>query len=83
MAPESHKPHGYNIIIDQKHHVWQQQFITGLQLKNLAGVAPATYSVWMQVPGAEDPEIADGQQVDLGKLGTEKFFTGKKQTTEG
>ena len=80
---QGHKPHVFEIIVDRKHHNWPEQYITGLQLKRLAGVDPATYSVWMQVPGKDDPEIADNERVDLAKPGVEKFFTGKKQTTEG
>ena len=83
METDAHKPHGYKIIVDHTQHTWPEQFITGLQLKTLAGVDPTTYSVYMQVPGPNDPEIADGQPVDLSKPSTEKFFTGKKHTTEG
>jgi len=33
--------------------------------------------------GPNDPEIGDNQKVDISQPGTEKFFTGKKTTTEG
>jgi len=72
----------YKLIIDQKPHEWAEQFITGAQIKGLAGVDPS-YGVWQQVPGPNDPEIGDQQKVDLSQPGTERFFTGKKTTTEG
>jgi hypothetical protein len=72
----------YKIIIDQKPHEWGEQFITGLEIKKLAGVDPS-YGVWQQLPGPNDPEVSDTQKVDLSQPGTEKFFTGKKTTTEG
>jgi hypothetical protein len=80
---QQHEHHDFKFIIDHKHHTWPQQFITGLELKKIAGVDAATYSVWQQLKGAEDPEIADDGKADLGPPGTEKFFTGKKHTTEG
>jgi hypothetical protein len=35
------------------------------------------------VPGPEDELIDDDKKVDLSRPGVEKFFTGKKTTTEG
>jgi hypothetical protein len=72
----------YKIFIDQKPHEWPEQFITGLQIKKLAGV-DQSYGVWQQLPGPDDPEIGDNQKVDVSRPGTEHFFTGKKTTTEG
>lgn len=73
----------FKLIVDHKQKTWPEQFITGKQLKDLAGVDPDAYSVWQEVPGPEDPEIQNDQKADLGGHGVEKFFTGKKQTTEG
>lgn len=72
----------YRILVDQKPHDWPDQFITGREIKTLAGV-DQSYGVWMQLPGPNDPEIADDEKVDLGEPGRERFFTGKKTTTEG
>lgn len=79
---EAKGPTTYKLIVDQKLHEWPEQFITGAQIKKLAGVDPS-YGVWQQLPGPNDPEIADNQSVDLARAGTEHFFTGKKATTEG
>ena len=57
--------------------------ISGMTLKKLAGVDPATYGVWLEVRGAEDRPIGDTEMVDLSAAGVERFFTGIKQTTEG
>ena len=73
----------HKLIVDQHPFTWPEATITGAQIKALAGVDPS-YGVWQEVPGGKiDPEIADNQSVDLSKPGTEKFFTAKKQTTEG
>ena len=75
--------HGYEIIVDRKPHKWPEAHISGAEIKELAGVDQTTYDAWQDVPGPEDLLIADNQKVDLRKPGTEKFFTGKKTTTEG
>lgn len=72
-----------HIFIDRKKYDWDQPTITGLQIKNLAGVDVATYNVWQDVAGPEDIPIADNFSVDLTQPGVEKFFTGKKTSTEG
>ena len=72
----------YRLIVDQKPHEWPEQFITGLDIKKLAGV-DQSYGVWQQLPGPNDPEIGDNHRVDLSTPGEKRFFTGKKTTTEG
>jgi len=95
VEPKEHRPshegqahrhehhHPYHLIVDHHQHEWPAEFITGLDIKKLAKVDPATYSVWEIVHGpGEDIEIADHQRVDL--KGHEKsFITGKKHSTEG
>lgn len=77
------KEHKYKILIDQQPKEVEGQFITGAQIKALAGV-PANYGVWLKVNGpGEDEEILDNEEVDLGEPGREHFFTGSKTTTEG
>jgi hypothetical protein len=78
--PNKEKP--FHILVDQRPHEWQEPFITGVQIKQLAGV-DASYGVWLNLPGPEDPMIADDQAVDLRVPGVEKFFTGRRATTEG
>lgn len=74
---------GYQIIIDNRPHRWPDPSITGAQLKELAGVDAASFDVWQDVPGPEDVPVGDTDAVDLAKPGAERFFTGKKTTTEG
>ena len=72
-----------HIFIDRKKYDWDQPTITGLQIKKLAGVDVDNYNVWQDVPGPEDIPVADDFEVDLTTPGVEKFFTGKKTSTEG
>lgn len=73
----------YKIIVDQKPHDWPKATITGLEIKSLAGVDRAAYDAWQDVRGPEDRLVKDDDQIDVTEKGTERFFTGKKTTTEG
>ncbi len=73
----------FRFVIDSRRFEWGAPIITGLKLKELAGVDPKSYGVWLEVRGAEDRPIADNESVDLQAPGVERFFTGKKTTTEG
>ena len=78
-----HRPKSFRIIVDHKPHDWPDEFISGAQIKQLAGVDPVTFGAWQDVPGPEDVPVDDNDKVDLRRPGAEKFFTGKKTTTEG
>lgn len=73
----------FKIIVDRKPRDWPEPVITGAQIKRLAGVDQATFDAWQDVPGPEDLLIADDRKVDLRPKEVERFFTGKKTTTEG
>jgi hypothetical protein len=81
--PDDKPEKPFHILVDQRPHQWPEQFITGAEIKRLAGVDSATYDAWQDIPGPEDVLIGDIDRVDLSKPGAERFFTGKKTTTEG
>jgi Multiubiquitin len=69
--------------LDGRKFEWPAPVISGRKLKDMAGVNPTTYEVWQEVRGADDRAIGDQALVSLEPKGTERFFTGKKTTTEG
>lgn len=73
----------FRFELDGRIFEWGATVISGLMLKRLAGVDPATYGVLLEVRGADDRPIADTELVDLSAAGVERFFTGIVQTTEG
>lgn len=73
----------FRFELDGRQFEWGATVISGITLKTLAGVDPATYGVWLEVRGAEDRPIGDDELVDLSAQGVERFFTGIVQTTEG
>lgn len=83
VATEAGRRPPYQIIVDRKPHDWPEPFITGSQIKRIAGVDQGTFDAWQDVPGPEDLLIADDMKIDLRPPQVERFFTGKKTTTEG
>ena len=73
----------YRFELDGRVIEWGKPVISGLVLKKLAGVDPATYGVWLEVRGGDDKPVEDSELIDLAPEGLERFFTGIVQTTEG
>jgi hypothetical protein len=73
----------FRFTLDGRRFEWGLPFITGLQLKKLAGVDPATYGVWLAQRVGDDRLIGNTEQVNLEAQGVERFFTGIDTTTEG
>lgn len=77
----------FDLIVNKQNKPWPDQFITGSNIKTLAG-SPADWVVNQTVPGpGEDPEIGDTQKVDLDHKaqphGIKKFTTRKPTTAPG
>lgn len=77
----------HSFIVNKEHTTWPHQFITGAEIKQVAG-SPTDWVVNQIVPGpGADPEIGDAQRADLSKdaepKGEKKFTTRKPTTTPG
>jgi len=77
----------FDLIVNKQNKPWGEQFITGSNIKTLAG-SPSDWVVNQTVPGpGEDPEIGDTQKVDLDHKaqpqGIKKFTTRKPTTAPG
>jgi hypothetical protein len=74
----------FKFTIDDRQLEWGKPSISGRVLKALAGVPPETYDVYLEVSGGgQDVLIRDGDLIDLGKPGIERFITLIRDTTEG
>lgn len=82
MAEHEKKEGHFRIIVDHQPYEWEKTTITGNEIKGLVGV-DKSYGVWQDLPGPNDPPVEDEQEVDLTAPGVERFFTGRKETTEG
>lgn len=65
----------FRLSIDGHRLEWGAALITGLKIKELAGVDIATHVVWLDVRGEDDLLIKDAESVDLQAPGIERFFT--------
>jgi hypothetical protein len=68
----------FRLQLDDQVFEWGAVHISGLTLKKLAGVEPATHEVWLDTQGVADREITDRELVDLSTPGVEKFYTRAK-----
>lgn len=73
----------YRFEIDGERIEWGAKLITGLRLKQIAGVDPVTYALWREVRRAEDQPVSDDDMIDLSEEGLERFFTVIEKTTAG
>lgn len=63
------------LIIDGKHYTWPKQYITGRQIKELAGMV-GDYEIFLSISGPwPDEKIEDGDKVDLARPGIEHFYS--------
>lgn len=79
--------HEFKLIVNKQEKTWDNEFITGAQIKKLAG-SPPDWVVNQIVPGpGGDPEIGDEQKVDLKESapppGIKRFTTRKPTTSPG
>ena len=86
MSSET-KSKEYKLIVNKKEQDWPNEFITGAEVKTLAGSA-SDWVVNLSVPGAgEDPEIGDTQKVNLSldaePKGVKRFTTRKPTSSPG
>lgn len=68
----------YLLNVDGARKEWGAPLISGLTVKKLAGIDPATHGLLLLVQGSEPREIPDQELVDLAKPGIEHFETFRK-----
>lgn len=64
---------GSPLILDGTHYEWQQQFITGADLRQLGNI-PEDFQVFLKYHG-KDELISNEERVDLLKPGMEHFYS--------
>lgn len=66
-----------HLMINEKNYKWEQQYITGAQVRQLGNI-PQSDKLFLKMKGnAESEQISDDTQIDLAKPGLEKFFSQK------
>jgi len=69
------KPTGFKVFVDGDKYEWDQNTITGSQLRGLASI-PENVLIFLAVPGQPDTEIGDDTVINLEEHhGPAKFST--------
>lgn len=65
----------FRFQLDDRIFEWGAPRISGLVLKQLAGVDPNTHKLWQDRPGGHDQPIGDSDLANLQASGVERFHT--------
>src|SRR5437763_2420668 len=78
MQKSNHSIGSLNLIIEGQEFEWPSQFITGAEIKKLAGLSPDSQLYLGAKEPWESEFISDTQKVDLARPEIEEFFVKKK-----
>jgi hypothetical protein len=77
------KGHRYRFLLDKTPHVTDESALTGRQILAFGGMNPDQYSLFEAKRGGKREPIGADETVDLTEHGIERFFTMKKEHTNG
>jgi hypothetical protein len=67
--------HVLHLIINEKNYKWEQQYITGAQVRQLGSI-PQSDKLFLAIKRPwEDEPITDETKIDLARPGIEKFYS--------
>ena len=66
----------YKLFVDSRQYEWGKQYISGTELRALAGIASGV-QVFLEEPGPEKPDrpVPPEASINLDEPGVEKFYT--------
>lgn len=77
--PGPHGPKGFHFTVDGKVFESKHPFITGAEIRQLAGL-PADAELYLDTPrGWQDHYVRNEDRIDLGKPGMERFISLRKK----
>lgn len=72
---QKNEEHVLHLIVNETSYKWEQQFITGAEVKQLGNI-PQSDKLFMAIKRPwEDEQISDESKVDLARPGIEKFYS--------
>lgn len=77
------KGHRYRFLLDKTPHVTDHAELTGRQILAFGGMNPDQYSLFQAKRHGQRIPVGADQEVDLTEPGIERFFTMKKEHTNG
>lgn len=72
---EGHENHILHLMINENNYKWEQQYITGAQVRQLGSI-PQSDKLFLAIKRPwEDEPISDDTKIDLARPGIEKFYS--------
>lgn len=64
----------FKFKIENENHEWENQFITGAEVRAVPPGIPDNMDLYLKVAGSAGRLVANGDSIDLGEPGIEKFY---------
>lgn len=64
----------YKFKIENENHEWDNQFITGAEVRAVPPGIPETMDLYVKIQGAPGKLVKNEESIDLGQPGIEKFY---------
>ena len=73
----------FKFKIENTTYDWDEQFITGQQVRNVGPGIPDNMDLYLKVAGNPGRLVARDESIDLGMPGIEKFYSQESSSTAG
>jgi hypothetical protein len=89
MSTENHTDHPeqdkkkYHFKIDNTPYTWDQQFITGAEVRSVGPGIPESMDLFIKVKGKPGSLVANEDVIDLANAGIEKFYSQESSSSAG
>ena len=89
MGTEKHPGHHeqdqkkYHFKIDNTPHPWDQQFITGAEVRGVGPGIPESMDLFIKIQGKPGRLVANDDRFDLSDAGIEKFYSQESSSSAG
>ena len=73
----------YHFKIENVPYVWENQFITGKEVRGIGPGIPDNMDLFLKVAGKPGRLVANDEPIDLDQPGIEKFYSQESSSSAG
>jgi len=73
----------YKFKIENTSYEWQNQFITGSEVRGIGAGIPDSMDLYLKISGKVGRLVAKDEKIDLGQPGIEKFYCQESSSEAG
>lgn len=73
----------YTFKIENQTHVWEDQFITGAQVRAIPPGIPENMDLFLKRKSSPGELVANEDKIDLSEKGIERFYSQQADSTPG